>query len=527
MIHSSKKIASYVYLRNGVYYFQLRLKRNDARHHEFKSGLIRKSLKTSNYREAVNKARLLWFENMTNKKTSIETQDEIEKIAQYDADLYSRGKELYNTYLKLDAGDENVVDEFFAAEFGTSGYSQKFDMEAFEYYSKQQDKNIQVSSFKAQGSRQKSSGKGNVSLQIMIDKFILENQNSASAWDTSQLGKYQKSLEFFCTQMSDCNVCNLTSSNIRNQYVNKLHQLPADAYRQKILHDKNGKLFSTDTVIDLTRKHKLNTQSVSTYRNKAEKVEVFLKFLIEEELTDNKILNAFSKIKKVKKDRKKRIGFNDEQLQSIFNSEEFQKGIWFKKYIWRHWGLLLALYTGARVNEICQLDVADIIKDKSSGIYYINISAGKNKKLKTSNSYREVPVHKTLIELGFLNYVEGQRRKKEKKLFSELKMGHDGTWCRKLKDWFNVTYLRDVGVDKFVSDRHTTLSFHCFRNTVIDCEKQNGLNRAVMEEVVGHEKSVKETVHDSYAVLYNLKNRKREVNKLKFNIDVKKIKKWQ
>ena len=87
VIHSSNKIASYVYLRNRIYYFQLRLPRYDARHHEFKSGLIRKSLKTSNYREAVNKARLLWFENMVNKKAST-TQDDIEKVAQYDAEAF-------------------------------------------------------------------------------------------------------------------------------------------------------------------------------------------------------------------------------------------------------------------------------------------------------------------------------------------------------------------------------------------------------------------------------------------------------
>lgn len=527
VIHFSKRIASYVYLRGETYYFQLRLKNDDTRQQQYKSGLIRKSLKTGNYTEAIQKARFLWLKYMTDsKKSIIQTQDEIEEAAQRKADLYSRGKELHQMFRQMDQNDENQLNEFFAHEFGTAGYSYDFDAEAFESYADNHVNQSAPQSASTHVSGQ-NSNKGNVALNVMIDKFINENQNSASAWGRSQLEKYKKELAFFCAQMKNCKASELTSENIRNQYINKLHLLPTHAHRHKFLHDKNGKLLSIDQVIQLAKQHNLDTLSVRTYRNKAEKVQSFLRHLEEEEYIDTKPLNAFSKIKNVKKDKKHRPAFTEEQLQLLFNCKEFYQGAWHKKYLWRHWGLLLALYTGARVNEICQLDVDDIIKDKATGIHYINIKKSSNKSLKTANSSREVPVHKTLIALGFLNYVEHQKRKKENKLFSELTCGHDGKWCRKLKDWFNEKYLKQVGIDKYVSENHTTLSFHSFRNTVINYEKQHGLERSVMEEVVGHEKAVKETTHDDYADLYNLKNRKREIDKLYFNIDVKDFRVWR
>ena len=529
MIHFSKRIASYVYLRNGIYYFQIRLKKNDSRHRQFKSGLIRKSLKTGNYGQAVHDARLLWLEYMTDKKTIIDTQNEIDRSAQYHADLYSRGKELYEIYSKIDPDDANVIDEFFAFEFGTGSYKDKFDKEAFSYYSDHINKR---SGDAVEGVKIPSGvtvvNKQVISLRVMIDKFIDDNQKSAEPWRKSKLSKYQRNLGFFCEQMGDCNIEDMTSANIRDQYVNTLHLLPKNARRNKILQDKEGNMLSTKDIINLTKKHKLETQSVRTIKKKAGNVKAFLTYLSDDEYIDDKVLNALNALNKLKTVKKKRVGFNDEHLKLMFNRKEFYQGLWFKKYIFRHWGLLLALYTGARINEICQLHTSDIIKCSETGIHYINFTdKGGEKSLKTVNSSREVPVHKVLINLGFLNYVEQQRVKKEKRLFSEVTLTDKDVWCRKLKDWFNHSYMEQVGIEKFVSDNNTTRSFHCFRNTVVNFGKQNGLDRAIMEEVVGHERAFNKNTHDDYSELYNLKNRKREIDKLNFVIDVDKIKKWK
>jgi len=47
-----------------------------------------------------------------------------------------------------------------------------------------------------------------------------------------------------------------------------------------------------------------------------------------------------------------------------------------------------------------------------------------------------------------------------------------------------------------------------------------------MEEIVGHEQTVKSNTHDNYANPYNLRLKQKEIDKLKFNINVDKIKAW-
>ena len=74
---------------------------------------------------------------------------------------------------------------------------------------------------------------------------------------------------------------------------------------------------------------------------------------------------------------------------------------------------LIGLHTGMRLNEICQLDVADI--RRIDGIPCIVVSersmiGGTDKTLKTGASERVVPLHQNLLECGLLRFVDEQRR---------------------------------------------------------------------------------------------------------------------
>lgn len=134
VIQYSKRIASYLYLRDGVYYFQIRLQRQDARQDTYKSGLIRKSLKTRDHREAANKARILWVHYMKH-KLIFKDGDDPEIQMQYQNDLYSRGKQLHQEYDEIDPHDMNAKDDFFELGLGSNkGYSVEFDQEAFRFY---------------------------------------------------------------------------------------------------------------------------------------------------------------------------------------------------------------------------------------------------------------------------------------------------------------------------------------------------------------------------------------------------------
>lgn len=80
---------------------------------------------------------------------------------------------------------------------------------------------------------------------------------------------------------------------------------------------------------------------------------------------------------------------------------------------------MLALYTGARLNELCQLLVNDIKFD--GDIAFFSINDDGDKKLKTSAAVRIVPIHSELVKMGFMDYVKEMREKKSVRLFPELK----------------------------------------------------------------------------------------------------------
>lgn len=69
----------------------------------------------------------------------------------------------------------------------------------------------------------------------------------------------------------------------------------------------------------------------------------------------------------------------------------------------------VALFTGARQAELCQLCVNDIYREGESGIWVIDINEKDEKKLKTEHSRRKIPIHSQLIRLGFLDYVDSVR----------------------------------------------------------------------------------------------------------------------
>jgi integrase len=142
------------------------------------------------------------------------------------------------------------------------------------------------------------------------------------------------------------------------------------------------------------------------------------------------------------------------------------------------WVPLIALYSGMRSNEICQLHVSDIIrKDK---VWAFRVSdEGEGQSVKTQAAVRIVPVHSELVRCGFLDYVKtlppGQ-------LFPALKPGGvDG----RLNWYFSkrfTAYRRRCGVPD--GER---LSFHSFRKNAAQTLKDKRATQAEIAELIGHE----------------------------------------
>jgi integrase len=149
----------------------------------------------------------------------------------------------------------------------------------------------------------------------------------------------------------------------------------------------------------------------------------------------------------------KRSVFLDEDLKKLFGSAVFTEKKFLHPYC--YWLPLLGLYSGARIEELCQLHLADI--RQIDGIWVFDINSDDEKNLKNLSSKRIVPIHEKLIGLGFLDYVEKLRIRKANRLFPELKKQRDG-YSQAAQKWFNARYKKGCGV---IDSKKT---FHSFLN---------------------------------------------------------------
>lgn len=182
--------------------------------------------------------------------------------------------------------------------------------------------------------------------------------------------------------------------------------------------------------------------------------------------------NPISEIPKKKRQRSNNhYAFSENEVTTIFNlplfaGEESPHGAM------AYWVPIILYYTGARVEEICQLYKQNIIDD--NGIPCIQVEMGENQSVKTGNS-RTIPLHDHLIELGFMDYVNSR----ENYLFSGQR-NSAGKYSYNFIRWFGQ-YIRKHGVDN--PDIKPT---HSFRHTFITYCRDRGEREDIQNSVTGH-----------------------------------------
>lgn len=205
-------------------------------------------------------------------------------------------------------------------------------------------------------------------------------------------------------------------------------------------------------------------------------------------------------------DKNKRKSFDPISLRKIFSSPVYIDGIRPAggKGEAAYWLPLLGLYTGARLEELGQLRVSDVVSelygdtdDLVLQASFLRITEDDNDglKLKNAGSARLVPIHSVLVDCGFISYVQGVKSSGQSRFFPDLKPDKYGRFTAKWGEWFS-TYRRDVcGLD----DRR--LVFHSFRHTFKDCCRHAGILEGVQRQLMGHSPG---DVAGSYGAGYSL-----------------------
>ena len=197
----------------------------------------------------------------------------------------------------------------------------------------------------------------------------------------------------------------------------------------------------------------------------------------------------------------KREAFTQDELKALFGD--------MGKYVQaaegvssRFWAPLIALYSGMRLEEICQLHLSDIVKMDGVLCFSINEESGGSgyvKHVKSLAGIRKVPVHPHLWrELGLEKFVASRWAKTPKEkyastlLFPDLQERINAVNHATVKlgsaltHWF-TRYRRSVGVGGQHGEP-STKAFHSFRHTVIEyLHKEARVDLSMLQAVVGHE----------------------------------------
>lgn len=257
--------------------------------------------------------------------------------------------------------------------------------------------------------------------------------------------------------------------------------------------------------------HTINTKAIGS-------LQAILRLAVKEGYCEVNVASGMHLDKERDPKKSERLPFSPEQICRLFGAPEFTSG----KPLPAggggeagYWLPILSLYTGARVEELAQLDVADI-KPSNSGTYF-DITILENapdrdkdpieyqKSLKNPNARREVPLHPDLITLGFLTYVNEMRRAGHRRLFPKLEP-YRGRYAKNIGRWLNRL------LDKRVSDR-SEYTYHSLRHVFADVLRNKAPIQGVLDKVinglVGHAGG---ETSDKYGLPHVLRSRQHAVN---------------
>jgi len=216
-----------------------------------------------------------------------------------------------------------------------------------------------------------------------------------------------------------------------------------------------------------------NPLSISSVNKYIIRIGAFLKWCVKRGYVEANYAEGLTIAKRNTKEEEEREIYSQEDLKRLIESplSGFRKA-----RPERFWIPLIGLYTGMRLNEICQLYLEDIREEQ--GILCFDVNDKGDKRLKNASSERVIPIHSALLDLGIREYVEALRADGKVRLWENLKKKRDG-YSQSFGRWFQ-RHNR-----KYVTENRKRV-FHSFRHTLADNLKQRQVNDLIIGEILGH-----------------------------------------
>jgi integrase len=209
------------------------------------------------------------------------------------------------------------------------------------------------------------------------------------------------------------------------------------------------------------------------------------------------------------KEEKERLPYSLDELKIFFAATPYDRANDKDHCFWLP---LLALFTGARLEELGQC-VVDDVKPDASGFWYLDINKRhSHKKLKNESSKRCIPLHQLIIACGFGEYVEQLKTQKTRMLFPKLNVSKEGRFTKSYSQSFG-RHLSKIGLRDEASTENSRLDFHSFRHTFKDACRNADIQPEIHHRLTGHTTS---SVGDRYGSGHSLNKLNDAIQKIDY-----------
>ena len=317
-------------------------------------------------------------------------------------------------------------------------------------------------------------------IREVVDEFLVLRKGTIGE---KMLSEYRVLTDEFIEIIGNIPVSSLSKDTIRT-YIKIQTQLPINRRKNPKYRD-----LSIDEIIKLKDVKPQSRVNVNKFLTR---LTTFMRFGVSQGYIKENYIDGMKIPISKTEERKKREPFSPEDLVKILHPKTYlgwtidfgkttksNKPDVVKYQNPFYWSFCIGILSGMRTNEISQLLIGDIIKKENVWMFSIDETEGKS--VKTTSSIRKVPVHPTLISLGFIDYVKIIKSKGVDRVFPELTKQRDG-YSTKISQHYNEKFLPSVGVwirqtKVLYSTRHTFIN-RCYNK---------GVDRDIIKSIVGHE----------------------------------------
>ncbi|MBS1023977.1 tyrosine-type recombinase/integrase [Gluconobacter cerinus] len=325
-------------------------------------------------------------------------------------------------------------------------------------------------------------------ISAMAQRFILNDTNKSA--DTIKGTK--TTLDLFVEAFGDLSVNQVTGTTA-GDFHDLLLGLPAT-------HGKSKNRLPIRDAVKSAKEHGLETVSGKTVKNHFSRLSSLWSMLVQREIVAKNPWSQWSFNTTKKTERR---CWTDEELSLLTQAQWEHRGISRRTYA----GMVnVALYTGLRLGEICNLRGQDIENVQGMACFHVRPHPEDGWSPKSAAGTRLVPIHSQLIKSGIMSFLKPEQHF----LFPDLPTSSEGVRGAAFGQAFSKL--------KTKLNLPAEITFHSFRHTVsTKLRNQNASFRELwIDRVLGHEASHRSQGTMNYTSSIDVQNLKNVIEALEF-----------